>query len=87
MVSPDEIQDEQMRMRQVRLLVDLTSYRLRYGAMSREDAMATIEDAREVIMELCPNKGDVFDLVLRPRFLRFLDERTMAEWGVMDSIN
>jgi hypothetical protein len=87
MLCPDDIQDEQMRMRQVRLLVDRTSYRLRYMAMSREDAMAAIEHAREVIMELCPNKEDVFDLVLRPRFIRFLDERTMAEWGVMDSTN
>ncbi|MGH7232905.1 MAG: hypothetical protein ACREJU_16340 [Nitrospiraceae bacterium] len=84
---PDEIQDEQKRMSRVRLLVDLTSYRLRYTMMSREDAFEVIEQAREAILELCPHKDDVFDLVLRPRFMRFLDERAMASWDVMDSIN
>ncbi len=87
MISPEEVRDEQVRMTQVRLLADLTSYRLRYTAMSRQEALAVIEHAREIIVELCPTKGDVFDLILRARFMRLLNERALATWGVMDSIN
>ena len=87
MVSPEEIQDEQKRMARVRLLVDLTSYRLRYAMMTRDESLETIEQVRDAILELCPDKEEVFELILRPRFMRLLDERAMATWGVMDSIN
>jgi len=41
--------------------------------MSREQALQLIELTRVEILELFPGKGDVFDLVLRPRFLRILN--------------
>ena len=87
MVSPDEIREEQMRMIQVRMLVDSTSYRLRYTSLSREDALDMIEQTREEILVLCPDKGEVFELILRGRFMRLLNERMMVEWGIMDSMN
>jgi hypothetical protein len=87
MVGPEEIREEQIRMTQVRFLVDLTSYRLRYTALSREEALTMIEQIREEILSLFPDKGNVFDLVLRPRFMRFLNERTMVSWGILDAMN
>ena len=62
-------------MLRLRLRADLTTYRLRFQPMSREQALALIERTRDEILELFPGKGDVFDLVLRPRFLRILNER------------
>ncbi len=65
-------------MLRLRLRADLTAYRLRLQPMSREQALSLIERTREEILALFPGKGDVFDLVLRPRFLRILDERFTA---------
>jgi hypothetical protein len=75
MASPWDIREEHIRMLRLRLRADLTAYRLRLQPMSREQALTLIERTREEILELFPGKGDVFDLVLRPRFLRIADER------------
>ena len=69
-----EVREEQIRMIKVRVLADLTEYRLCHERLSREDGLALIVEAREGILTLCPGKGDVFDLILRPRFMRILDE-------------
>ena len=74
MASPLEIREEQIRMLRLRLRADLTAYRLRLQPMSREQALSLIERTRDEILTLFPGKGDVFDLVLRPRFLRIMDE-------------
>ncbi len=60
-------------MLRLRLRADLTAYRLRFQPMSRAQALQLIERTREEILELFPGKEDVFDLVLRPRFLRILN--------------
>jgi len=65
-------------MLRLRLRADLTVYRLRFQPMSREEALTLIERTRSEIVELFPGKGDVFDLVLRPRFLRIITEWSAA---------
>ena len=82
-----EIREEQVRMTRLRVRVDLTTYRLRYGALSLQAAYELIERTREEILELFPDKGEVFDLVLRPRFLRIVNERALSEWDLLDSMN
>jgi hypothetical protein len=82
-----DIREEEIRMIRLRLRVDLTSYRLLHLTITREAAMELIEQTRQEVLSLFPGKEDVFDLVLRSRFLRILDERAMTEWGVMDSVN
>jgi len=82
-----EIREEQIRMIKVRVLADLTAHRLRNAKVKREEGLALIGQAREEILTLCPGKGDVFDLVLRPRFLRIFNERALAEWGLADATN
>ncbi|MBI4401022.1 MAG: hypothetical protein HY581_05275 [Nitrospirae bacterium] len=82
-----QVREEQIRMTRLRLRVDLTAYRLGHTSLTRDEALALIERTRDEILELFPGKGEVFDLVLRPRFLRILNERALAEWGVVDSIN
>jgi len=63
------------------------AYWLEHGAFTHKEALSIIEHAREEILKLCPGKDEVFELVLRPRFLRILDERALAEWGTADSLN
>ena len=87
MFSLEDIRDEQIRMAKLRVLVDLSAQLLRRPSLSRKDGLKVIEDVREVVLELCPGKDEVFDLVLRPRFLRILNERALAEWGMTDSLN
>lgn len=71
----------------LRLRADLTAYRLGHTPLTRKEGLALIERTRVEILELFPEKGDVFDLVLRSRFLRILNERALAEWREMDSVN
>lgn len=82
-----EVVDEQLRMGRLRRVVDLTAYWLEKGSFSHEEALSIIEHARGEILKLCPGKEDVFELVIRPRFLRILSERALAEWGRADSVN
>jgi len=83
----DRAREEQVRMVRLRLRADLTAYRLGHTPLTREEALALIGRTRAEILELFPEKGEVFDLVLRPRFLRILNERALAEWGETDSVN
>ena len=71
----------------LRLRADLTAYRLGHTPLTRKEGLALIERTRVEILEFFPEKGDVFDLVLRSRFLRILNERALAEWGETDSVN
>ena len=87
MPDPEEIREEQVRMTRLRVRADLTSYRLKYSPLSLVAAYDLIERTREEILELFPDKDEVFDLVLRPRFMRIVTERAVAEWGLADSMN
>jgi len=82
-----DIIDEQLRMNRLRRVVDVTTYWLTQGSFSREEALSIIEHARGEILKLCPGKDDVFELVIRPRFLRILNERALSKWGRADSLN
>jgi hypothetical protein len=77
-----QIREEHIRMMRLRVRVDLTTYRLGHTTMTRQAALELIDRTRQDILDLFPGKEDVFELVLRPRFLRILNERAMAEWGV-----
>lgn len=79
--------EEQLRMNRLRRTVDVTAYWLAHSAFTHEEALSIIEHARGEILKLCPGKDEVFELVLRPRFLRILDERALAKWGTADSLN
>lgn len=82
-----DVVDEQLRMGRLRRVVDLTAYWLEKGSFSHEEALSIIEHARGEILKLCPGKEDVFELLIRPRFLRILSERALVEWGRADSVN
>jgi hypothetical protein len=54
--------------------VDVACALLRQGRLTRAEGEAVVRLAREQVLGLFPGKGDVFDLVLAPRFRRILDE-------------
>lgn len=87
MASDHEILEEQVRMNRLRATVDVAASCLRGVSLTREEALDVIEHTRREVLKLCPGKEDVFDLILRPRFMRILDERAMMEWGVVNAVN
>ena len=74
-----ELQEEQQRMNRARRVADVTLYLLARTPLSRMESLSVIDHARSEILRLCPGKEDVFDLVLRPRFLRAVNERALRE--------
>ena len=74
MVDPAAAAEEQARADRLRRTVDVACAVLRQGRLARAEAEALVADTRRRALALFPDKGDVFDLVLAPRFRRILDE-------------
>jgi hypothetical protein len=86
-VTDQAIVDEQLRMGRLKRVVDITAYWLEQGSFNHDEALSIIEHARGEVLSLCPGKEDVFELVIRPRFLRILNERALNQWSAADSMN
>jgi len=83
MPTNEDLAREERMMVRLRYWIDVTVSRLRHRVMSREEGMLLIDQVRSQVLQMCPDKGDVFDLVLSPRFQRVLDERERSEWSAM----
>lgn len=76
--TEDAIAEEQRRLDRLRRQTDIVSALLRQAGMSRQEAEALVAQTRAEALALFPDKADVFDLVLAPRFRRILEERWPA---------
>ena len=76
MATPEEIRDEALRARSVRILVDFTSSVIMQSAMRRSEAEALVDAVRRKILELFPGRDETYELLYAPRFRRLLDEFT-----------
>jgi len=75
-VDPAALLDEQKRLRRLRLVVDLTAGVLsQETSLTREKGLEMIQRAESAIEGLFPDSRAQFDLLVRPRLLRILDER------------
>jgi hypothetical protein len=72
--DPDAVEDEQRRADRLRRAVDVACAVLRQGRLSRTEAAGMVAALRGQALSLFPGKGEVFDLVLAPRFARLVDE-------------
>jgi len=70
-----ERRDEDRRIEQLRRLVDATAERLKAEELDWDEARQWIVQTRKQVLELFPDKAEVFDLIYKPRFYRILDER------------
>lgn len=61
-------------MRRLRVSVDLACAVLRQGRHTRAEAEELVAAVRQRALDLFPDKGHVFDLVLAPRLQRIMDE-------------
>jgi len=68
--------DEQKRLRRLRLIVDLTASVIsQEPSLTPEKALELIARAESAIEGLFPGSHSQFDLLVRPRLLRVLEER------------
>jgi hypothetical protein len=74
MADPEAIADEARRADALRRTVDVACALLRQARLPRDEGESVVAFAKARVLELFPEKEDVFELVLRPRFERILDE-------------
>jgi len=76
------LQEEQHRIRRMRLLVDVTVQVLSEDEkLTFCEALRLIEAARTAVLRLFPDKDDTFNLVIRPRLERIVHERFQIASG------
>jgi hypothetical protein len=75
MVTPQEIADENRRIRFLRMLVDFSIQLILQGDLPLEEALRLVEGVKGHTCRLFPGKEETFELIYRPRFRRILAER------------
>ncbi len=79
MPTREEIEDEKLRARRVRQIVDFTCAMIAQTQMARREALELVEAARNRILELFPGREQTYEIVCAPRFRRMLDEFTRPD--------
>jgi len=72
--SKNKKDEEELKMRYLRLVVDITVAVLRQGDLSIPEALELINDTRRQILGLFPDKEDAYNLIYKPRFERIIKE-------------
>jgi len=75
----EDLQDEERRLRQVRLIVHFTSSVIMQSGLTRSEAEALVSAARTRILELFPGRDETYELLYARRFARLLDEFTRPD--------
>ncbi len=73
--TPEELKEEDRRLRQLQLVVGLTMSTISQTNLSLEEASRMVAATRELALRLFPGKELAFDLIYQPRFRRLLAER------------
>lgn len=75
MPTPEEIRQENRKIRALRILADMTLQRLCVEPMTITEARDAVSGLKAAAAGMFPGKGDVFDLVIAPRLERVIAER------------
>lgn len=70
-----EVEEENRRIRTLRLLVDFSLAYLAQTPMPLEEAQAVVAGVKKQALRLFPGKEETFDLIYLPRFCRLLEEK------------
>ena len=71
----EEIEEENRRLRTLRLLVDFALAYLAQTNLPLEEAQAVVKGVKRQALRLFPEKEETFDLIYLPRFRRLLREK------------
>ena len=75
--EPDkgEIEEENRRIRTLRVLVDFSLTYLAQAKLSLDEAQAVVQGVKKQALRLFPDKEETFDLIYLPRFRRLLRDK------------
>ena len=71
----EAMEEENRRIRSLRLLVDFSLAYLAQTNLPLEEAQAVVEGVKKQALRLFPDKEETFDLIYLPRFRRLLREK------------
>ena len=75
--------EEEFRLKRMKIIVDRAAAAFRWRDFSDGEAENLVANTRRQVLELFPGKGELFDLIFRPRFERIRRERInerRADW-------
>ena len=72
--TKEEIDEESRRIRRLRVVVNMALSIIAQGQMPIEEAHDLVAATRRVALQLFPGKGEVYDLIYRPKFQRLIRE-------------
>ena len=72
--SAAQIDEESRRIRRLRIVVNLSLSLIAQGDMPFSEAQQLVAGARQLAENLFPGKGEVFDLLYRPKFNHLINE-------------
>lgn len=70
-----EVEEENRRIRTLRLLVDFSLAYLAQTKLPLEEAQAMVAGVKKQALRLFPDKEETFDLIYLPRFQRLLRDK------------
>lgn len=73
--TPEEINQEDRKIRHLRQMIDFTSILILQSDMDIEEAQQHLAALREFALRLFPGKSEVYDMVYGPRLKRLLLEK------------
>lgn len=72
--TPQEIAEENKKIRTLRFMVDLTISLISQGKMTRDEALEHLIKVRDFALRLFPGKEETFEIIYAPRFKRIINE-------------
>lgn len=79
--TPENLKDEEKRLRRLRFLVNLAQGVLMQADLTLREAFTIMEDTKKAALTLFPDKEDVYDLVYTPRLRRIIRDRFVIPGG------
>lgn len=74
--TPEEIQDEQRRLRRLQIMVNMVMSVIGQDlTLTIDEASAMVADTRRAALAMFPGKELAFDLLFKPRLQRLMRER------------
>lgn len=72
--TPQEITEENKKIRTLRFAVDLTISLITQGRMTRDEALEHFIKVKDFALKLFPGKEEAFEIIYAPRFKRVINE-------------
>jgi hypothetical protein len=81
----EALQEEERRLRMLRLVVDLNlAILMQQTDLTFRESFDLLKNTRQAARNLFPGKDDVFELIYTPRFMRIIRERFVINGGLSE---